>query len=82
MPVQTHLAEEKLSPGQIVPVEIGLWPTSVLFHAGEKLLLYVQSFDDMGPEGYGFPVECGNNHGRHIIHTGGRYDSQLIIPVV
>ena len=82
MPFQSHLQEEKLQSGEIVPVEIGFWPTSVRFHAGERLVLYVQSFDDMGPEGYGFPVECGSNHGRHIIHTGGQFDSKLIIPVI
>jgi hypothetical protein len=81
-PVLTHEIEEKLMPGEIVPVEIGLWPTSVLYHAGETLQVLVQSYDDMGPEGYGFPTECGENHGKHIIHTGGKYDSKLIVPMV
>lgn len=82
LPVLTHEKEEKLHPGEIVPVEIALWPTSVLCHAGETLQVLVQSYDDMGPEGYGFPTECGENHGKHIVHTGGKYDSKLIFPVV
>ena len=74
--------QDMLAPGEIVPVEIALWPTSVRFHAGEALQVLIQSYDDMGPEGYGFPTECGTNHGRHIIHTGGRYDSKIYLPVI
>ncbi|TDS83467.1 hypothetical protein EDF78_12423 [Rahnella sp. BIGb0236] len=40
-PFHTHTREEKLHAGEIVPVEIGIWPMSMLYHAGEKLVLTI-----------------------------------------
>ena len=40
-PYLTHRAEEFLSPGQIVPVEIGIWPVGMRWHAGEQLRLII-----------------------------------------
>lgn len=37
--LNTH--EDKLAPGQIVPVDIGIWPMSMRYRAGEKLKLTV-----------------------------------------
>ncbi len=78
----THLAEEKLSPGEIVPVEISFWPTSLLIHKGEQLVIQIASYDDMGPMGIGYPTPICNNRGTHILHTGGKYDSHVILPIV
>ena len=33
---------QKLKPGQIVCVDIGLWPTGMIFHKGEQLQLLIQ----------------------------------------
>ncbi len=83
-PYHTHAREQKLEPGEIVPVDIEIWPTSVLFRAGEKLRVTVQ-----GSDIYWYPSEghtCGHtdtvNKGDHIIHTGGKYDSYLLAAVV
>ena len=35
-----------MEPGSIVPVEIEIWPTSVVFEPGERLVLEVASEDD------------------------------------
>ena len=40
-PVQSHLAEEKLKPGEIVPVEIEIYPLSRIWHKGQKLRLQI-----------------------------------------
>jgi uncharacterized protein len=83
-PVHTHARELKLKPGEIVPVDIEIWPTSILFDKGERLRLTVQ-----GSDIYYYPSEghtCGHtetvNRGDHVIHTGGRYDSHLLAAVV
>jgi hypothetical protein len=83
-PVLTHCRLQKLADGEIVPVEIEIWPSSVLFEAGERLQLVVQGSDICT-----YPEEmntCGHyatvNRGRHVIHAGGRYDSYLQIPVL
>ncbi len=76
-PYHTHAREQKLTPGEVVPVDIEIWPTSILFEKGEKLRVIVQ-----GSDIYNYPSEghtCGHtdtvNTGDHVIHTGGRYDS-------
>ncbi len=83
-PVHTHQRELKLEPGQIVPVEIEIWPSSTLFQRGEKLRIVVQ-----GSDIHAYLVERHTNRhtetvnrGEHIIHTGGTYDSHLLVPVI
>jgi hypothetical protein len=43
-PYLLHKREEMLSPGQVVPVDIGLWPMAMRYHAGEKLKLTVAAY--------------------------------------
>lgn len=70
-----------LSPGEIVPVEIGIWPIGELFHAGEQLELSVAGFDFMGQAPHhGIPL-C-YNEGNCTIYTGGAYDSHLYLPII
>jgi predicted acyl esterase len=79
-PVQKFQGEKKLKPGEIVPVEIALLPSSTLFRKGESMSLTIQGY---------CPVENPLvwydwliNKGDHIIYTGGKHDSYLQIPVI
>jgi hypothetical protein len=81
-PVHTHKVEEFLCPGQIVPVEIQIWPTGLLFHPGQQLQLVIAGFDYMLSKPGDRPTPKACNKGNHIIHTGGKYDSHLLIPVI
>ena len=83
-PWHTHRREELLTSGQVVPVDIEVWPSGTRFAAGEQLRLVVQ-----GSDIYTYPpgtVSMGHsktrNAGTHVIHTGGRYDSHLLVPVI
>ncbi|NNN19956.1 MAG: CocE/NonD family hydrolase [Acidimicrobiaceae bacterium] len=83
-PVHTHRHELKLHPGEIVPVEIEIWPSGTLFEAGETLRVVIQ-----GRDIYTYPDDMNTiahaktvNSGEHVIHTGGRYDSHLLVPVI
>jgi hypothetical protein len=38
-PYHLHLKEDLLKPGEIVPVDIGLWPLGLRYHPGETLIL-------------------------------------------
>ena len=83
-PILSHRSEQKLEPGAIVPLEIEIWPSGTRFEAGEKLRLVVQGTDIYT---YPKPVmsdrhEDSVNRGHHILYTGGRYDSHLLIPDV
>jgi uncharacterized protein len=84
-PVHSHDREEFLSPGEPVPVEIEIWPSSTLFRAGETLRVVIQG-SDVYKEGLPrLPFarhEATRNRGIHIIHAGGRYDSHLLAPVI
>jgi uncharacterized protein len=80
-PVQSHLNEEKLSPGEIVPVDIAIVPSSKLWHKGQKIR--VQIAGRYIREGWFEPLSWEtDNKGSHVIHTGGKYESFLQIPVI
>lgn len=81
-PVHTHRREQLLEPGQVVPVDIGIGPTSRLWHAGERLRVVVSGHPLQAPGlGSGDPFEL-RNRGEHVIHTGGTFDSHLLVPVI
>ena len=79
-PVQKFQGEKRLKPRQIVPVEIALLPSSTLFRKGESLRLYVQGHCpvDQPLLFYDWLI----NKGKHVIYTGGKYDSFLQVPVI
>jgi hypothetical protein len=74
----------KLKAGEIVPVEIEIWPSSTLFERGEKLRVVVQGSDiNMYPGQVATYLHMAYvNRGEHVIHTGGKYDSALLVPVI
>jgi uncharacterized protein len=83
-PVLAHQREQKLLAGQIVPVDIEIWPSGTTFLPHEKLRLVVQ-----GSDIYRYPEplvyarhEASVNQGQHVIHAGGQYESYLLIPIV
>lgn len=80
-PVLTGLKEEKLNPGEIVPVDIAIVPHSRIWHKGQKLR--VQVAGRYIREGWFEPLTWEtNNKGNHIIHSGGKYDSYLQVPII
>ncbi len=80
-PVQAHTKEEKLSPGEIVPVDIRIVPSSKIWHKGQKLR--VQLSGRYIREGWFEPLTWEtDNKGKHIVHAGGKYDSYLQVPVI
>jgi predicted acyl esterase len=84
-PVHTHTREVPLQPGERVPVEIEIWPSSTLFRAGERLQVVVQGQDVMREGLPNAPFarhEDTRNRGTHVIHTGGVFDSFLLVPVI
>lgn len=83
-PVQSHRKLEKLHAGEIVPVDVEMYPTSRMWHKGETLRVeitgrFVKSdwFEDPKVN-----IESDNGDGIHVLHTGGVYESFLQIPAV
>ena len=85
-PVHLHRRAEPLKPGEVVPVEIEIWPSSTLFRAGEQIRVVVMGTDPFPPsEEPGVAIARHpetRNCGKHIIHTGGRFDSHVLLPVI
>ena len=80
-PVQAHRSEQKLKPGEIVPVDVAIYPTSKIWHKGQQLRLRIAGryIRENWFEPFAWATD---NAGQHVIHTGGEYDSFLQIPLV
>ena len=79
-----HDRREPIPRGEIVKLEIPLWPIGMVFTGGEGIMLRVSGHDMSLPE----TSLCvltepeDENVGTHIIHTGGEYHSTLSLPII
>lgn len=83
-PVHTHERQIDLVPGEPTALEIEIWPSGTRFGAGEQLVLTVQGrdvwrFGDMQNQ---MLHNDSVNSGNYTIHTGGKFDSHLLVPVL
>jgi len=86
-PYHLHSEEESLKPGEIVPLDIEIRPIGMHWKAGEQLRLVVAGYNILsrfrtGPLGIQLPGPMTRNKGYNVIHTGGRYDSYLQLPLI
>jgi predicted acyl esterase len=79
-PVQKGTSEQKLKPGEIVPVDIALYPSATFFAAGESLQLIIAGSEIIPSPPY--KKSGKGNYGKHILHFGGKYDSYLLVPKI
>jgi len=82
-PVHDHRVEERIKPGEVIKLEIGLWPTGMIFSEGESLIFKVSGHWMTLAE---YPHLRGEfktiNKGKHHVHFGGHTDSHIILPFV
>lgn len=86
----THRQEQLLKTGERVRVRIGIAPIAVRFSAGEQLRLQVADDLDGGEPSVPqlamasqmFVPPVSRNTGTHVVHSGGKYDSYLMLPVI
>ena len=79
-PVQNGTSEQKLKPGEVVAADIELYPSSTFFSVGETLQLIVASDEIIPSPPFKKSVAC--NHGKHVLHFGGKFDSFLLAPKI
>lgn len=79
-PVYAFLENEFLESGQVVPVDIAMASTGMLWHAGEQLRLTVAGNKLAGTVLF-IPGQT-INAGSHIIHTGPGHQSHLQLPII
>lgn len=79
-PWHTHRSVQRLTAGEIVPVEIEVLASSTLFEAESSLAVEI-----LGHDAASYPAFRHRrtvNRGFHTIHTGGDFDSHLMAPFV
>lgn len=81
VPAHTFDRIEKLSPGEVVDVEIDLLPVGLAFHPGEQLRLVISGRSILGTMMPGIREYAPANSGQHVIHTGGDRASYLQLPL-
>jgi len=74
-PYHTHDEEQKLQAGQVVPIEVEIWATSMVFKKGHRIRLDVQPHDG---EHYFAAYKLHNNS----IYIGGDRPSYMLLPVI
>ncbi|CAI4219842.1 unnamed protein product [Parascedosporium putredinis] len=79
-PFHPHEKEEKLTPGTVVRLDIGIWAMGIEYEAGESLRVHV-SGRSFAVANFG-TLEHLDNKGTHKVHIGGEYPSHLILPFV
>jgi len=87
-PWHTHDEVQKLVPGEAVALDVEIWPTSMVFPKGWRLVLTLQGHDfivappgrmrhdhpeDRPPEEFG---------GANTVYTGGERASHLLMPLI
>ncbi len=84
-PVHTFLKTQLLTPGEVVPLEIALGPSSTLFKAGDSLRLLVagRSLAPRNPLMGSFPGSyVPSTRARCTLHWGPDMPAVLIVPVI
>lgn len=81
IPVHSFDRVEKLSPDQVVAVDIVIMPIGMVFYPGEQLRLVISSKNESGSIVPWSVAYQPDNKGPQIIHTGGEYDSYVQLPV-
>jgi predicted acyl esterase len=82
LPAHSFDRIEKLHPGEVVDVEIGLLPIGLAFHPGEQLRLVISAHNALGAIMPGTRDYISHNSGKHITHTGGDHASYLQLPLM
>jgi putative CocE/NonD family hydrolase len=80
-PYHKHTRRLFLKPGEIVKVDVEIWPTSMVFKKGHRIRLDIQPRDGFGSQGY-MHYHADYNTGTNTIHSGGEYESYLLLPVI
>jgi predicted acyl esterase len=80
-PYHAHRRRLYLKPGEIVQVQVEIWPTSMVFKKGNRIRLDVQPRDGAGSAGY-LHYHADYNTGHNTIHSGGARESYLLLPVI
>ena len=80
-PYHKHTRRQFLKPGEIVKVDVEIWPTSMVFKKGHRIQLDVQPRDGVGSQSY-MHYHADYNTGTNTVYAGGERESYLLLPVI
>jgi uncharacterized protein len=80
-PYHKHTHRLYLKSGEIVKVDVEIWPTSMVFKKGHRIRLDVQPRDGVGSQSY-MHYHADYNTGGNTIYAGGQHESFLLLPVI
>lgn len=80
-PYHRHTRRLYLNAGEVVKVEVEIWPTSMVFKKGHRLRLDIQPRDGVGSSHY-MHYHADYNIGTNTIYAGGEMASYLLLPVI
>lgn len=80
-PYHKHQRRLYLKPGEVVKVEVEIWPTCMVFKKGNRIQLDVQPRDGAGSAGY-LHYHADYNTGMNTVYAGGKYESYLLLPII
>ncbi len=80
-PYHKHTRRLYLTSGEIVKVDVEIWPTSMVFKQGHRIRLDIQPRDGVGSQSY-MHYHADYNTGTNTIYAGGERESYLLLPVI
>jgi predicted acyl esterase len=80
-PYHRHVRRLYLTPGEVVRVEVEIWPTSMVFKKGHRIRLDIQPRDGVGSSHY-MHYHADYNTGTNTVYAGGDWDSYLLLPII
>jgi predicted acyl esterase len=80
-PYHRHRRRLYLEPGEIVEVQVEIWPTSMVFKKGHRIRLDIQPRDGVGSQSY-MHYHADYNTGTNTVYSGGDKQSYLLLPVI
>jgi uncharacterized protein len=80
-PYHRHKRRLSLQPGEVVKVEVEIWPTSMVFKKGHRIRLDIQPRDGVGSLHYTH-YHADYNTGTNTIFSGADKESFLLLPII
>ena len=80
-PYHSHDERRLLRPGEVVRLDVEIWPTCMVFKKGHRIRLDVQPCDGIGSAPYTH-YSADYNTGANTIYVGGARLSHLLLPII
>jgi hypothetical protein len=85
-PYHNHDEIQKLSSGEIVPVDVEICPTRMVFEADHRLILEIEAHDSSDAFQFQYNDQDDRNPirlaGTNTLYTGNGRDSFLLLPII